>query len=86
MINGQYFPIAFYSRKLNEAEQRRSTTEKELIAVDYAIKKLDKTLPMDKLTIETDHKPLIAMIQYWRKEPPNNRVARVMERLEASGT
>ncbi|MCP4990150.1 MAG: hypothetical protein GY928_30160 [Colwellia sp.] len=78
--------MGFYSRKLTDAEIHRSTTDKELLAIDFAIKKLQDTLPLENLVIETDHKPLIPMIQYWKKEPPNNRIARVMERLESSGT
>uniref|UniRef100_A0AAG5DCG3 RNA-directed DNA polymerase n=1 Tax=Anopheles atroparvus TaxID=41427 RepID=A0AAG5DCG3_ANOAO len=77
--SGQEKPIAFGSRTLNETEQRYSTTEKEALAIIWAVEKYKPYLYGRKFTLVTDHKPLVfikscsknAKILRWRLELEN---------------
>ena len=51
-------PIAFGSRTLNKTEVNYSTTEKEALAIMWAVDKYRAYLYGNKFTLITDHKPL----------------------------
>ena len=51
-------PIAFYSRKLNDAQTRYTTTERELLAIVETLKEFRNILLGQKIRIYTDHKNL----------------------------
>ena len=51
-------PIAFYSRKLNPAQTRYTTTERELLAIVETLKEFRNILLGQQITIHTDHKNL----------------------------
>ena len=61
---GELEPIEFASRKLTTAEQKWSTTQKELIAVVFALKKWIRYLLPKHFTIFTDHKNLEELFKY----------------------
>jgi len=54
-------PVAFTSRKLNDAELNYPTHEKEFLSIINALKVWRHYLLERKITIFTDHKPLIFM-------------------------
>ena len=52
-------PIAFYSRKLNPAQTRYTTTEQELLSIVETLKEFQTILMGQQLVIHTDHQNLI---------------------------
>ena len=57
-IKGTWKPISFFSRKLNPAETRYSTFDRELLAVFLGIKHFQHFLEGRTFHVLTDHKPL----------------------------
>jgi RNA recognition motif-containing protein len=51
-------PIAFYSRKLNPAQTRYTTTERELLSIVETLKEFKNILLGHRIKIYTDHKNL----------------------------
>ena len=51
-------PIAFYSRRLTDAQTRYTTTERELLAIVETLKEFRSILLGQKIVIHTDHKNL----------------------------
>ena len=52
-------PIAFYSRKLNDAQTRYTTTERELLSIVETLKAYRNVLLGHKIVVHTDHKNLV---------------------------
>ena len=48
-------PIAFYSRKLNPAQQRYTTTERELLSIVETLKEFRNILLGQQVVVHTDH-------------------------------
>ena len=61
MQSGQ--PIAFASRALTETETRYAQIEKEMLAVVFALQKFDQYAYGRSVTVQSDHKPLSAIIK-----------------------
>ncbi|KAJ9545002.1 hypothetical protein OSB04_024709 [Centaurea solstitialis] len=57
-INNHFQPISYASRTLNDAQENYTTTEKELLAVVFAIEKFWSYLVLSKIIIYTDHSAL----------------------------
>lgn len=58
-INGNWQPLAFFSRKFNIAQMKYSPYDRELLAIYAAVKNFKHMLEGRIFTIYTDHKPLI---------------------------
>ncbi|XP_048515211.1 uncharacterized protein LOC105692809 [Athalia rosae] len=56
---GEDLPIAYTSRALQQAEVNYSTTDKELLAIIFAVKHFRPYLYGRQFTLVTDHRPLI---------------------------
>ena len=77
--DGEEWPVAFYSRKLQPREQRYSATELEGLAVVAAVNHFDAYLITHPFTIETDHKALVFLNS---AQHSNGRLARWAMRLQ----
>ena len=64
-----YRPVAFWGCTLKDAELNYSVMEKEALAVIKSIKNYEDMLQGAKITIVTDHKPLIPLLQSAYKAP-----------------
>jgi RNase H-like domain found in reverse transcriptase len=51
-------PVAYFSRKLNDAERNYRTHDREFLAIIYAVKELRYYLQGSAFVIRTDHHPL----------------------------
>lgn len=58
MIDGKELPILFMSKKLSPAQQRYSTSDKEMIGVFYCIRAAHQLLAGRRFEVFTDHKAL----------------------------
>ncbi|KII75119.1 Transposon Ty3-G Gag-Pol polyprotein [Thelohanellus kitauei] len=58
VIKGVDYPISFGSRILNRAERNYCTTDKEILAIIWSLKKFRPYLLGNKFVIRTDHNPL----------------------------
>lgn len=76
---GKDKPIAFASRTLTKSEERYSTIEKELLAIDWACRYFRPYLFGRKFTLYTDHKPLTYALNM---KTSNDRLIRMKLRLE----
>ena len=54
--------MAFASRTLNEAETRYAQTEKEVLALTWALEKFAEYVLGKCIILETDHKPLVPIL------------------------
>ena len=59
IISQEGKPIAFYSRKLNPAQTRYTTTERELLSIVETMKEFRNILFGQKLAVQTDHANLV---------------------------
>ena len=55
-------PVAYASRALTEAETRYAQIEKELLSATFACRKFHDFIYGRQATIETDHKPITAVV------------------------
>ena len=52
-------PISYFSRKLSETEQRYSTTDREMLAIEDSLRHFKHMLLGHAFWVCTDHRPLI---------------------------
>lgn len=57
--DGQWVPLAFFSKKLSPAERKYATFDRELLAMYLGVKQFRHYVEGRNFTIFTDHKPLI---------------------------
>lgn len=75
---GEDLPIYFASRALSDTEKRYSTTEKECLAVVWAVQSFRAYLMGRHFTIFTDHKPLRGLANL---KDPTSRLSRLRHKL-----
>jgi transposase InsO family protein len=71
--------VEYASRRLNDAERNYSTTEKELLAIVWAVEKWRQYLFAHSFTVITDHRPITYLKTM---KEPKGRVARWVARLQ----
>lgn len=76
---GRDLPVAYASRSLNKAESHYSTSEKELLAIVWALKYFRPYLYGRRFKIVTDHKPLVWIMNV---KDPGSRLLRWRIKLE----
>ncbi|XP_060073561.1 uncharacterized protein K02A2.6-like [Ylistrum balloti] len=75
-------PIAFASRAMTDTESRYAQIEKELLAVTFALERFNNyTCGSQALTVESDHKPLEAILKKPLSQAPP-RLQRMLLRLQ----
>lgn len=80
-FNGEWRPIAFYSKKLSSAQTKYSAYDRELLAAYSALKHFQYFLEGREFFICTDHKPLI----YAFKQKPDKASPRQLRHLDYIG-
>ncbi|KAM7295077.1 uncharacterized protein ISCGN_024582 [Ixodes scapularis] len=70
---GEIRPVAFASRALNPAEKNYTVSERECLAIIFALKKFNHYVEGTEFTIETDH---MALAWLSRIKEPAGRLAR----------
>ena len=60
--HGIWKPLSFWSRQLNNAQRNYSATDRELLAVSYAVDKFRSYLEGQPIVVRTDHKPLVGSV------------------------
>lgn len=76
-VSDMWQPIAFFSRKLNPAQTRYSTFDRELLAVYLAIKHFQYFVEGRDFTVYSDHEPLSFAL--FRKDDRNPRQERHLD-------
>ena len=69
-MNDLYRPVAYWGTTLKDAELNYTVTEKEALAVIRCPKEYEDMLQGAKVTIVTDHRPLIPLLQNTYKVDP----------------
>lgn len=77
----EWQPIAYASRSMTDAETRYAQIEKELLSITYACERFHQFVSGQEISVETDHKPLIALFQKPLNDCPL-RIQRMMIRLQ----
>ena len=77
--NGMQLPIAYASRSLTRGEQNKSTIEKELAAIHWALNYFKPYVYGTKFLVKSDHKPLTYL---FAMKNPSSKLTRMRLDLE----
>ena len=70
-------PVAFGARGMTQTERKYARIEKEMLAIVSGCEKFDQFFYGHKITVETDHKPLVSISQKPMHNAPR-RLQRMM--------
>ena len=73
--------VAFASRSLTDTEKNYAQIEKELLAVVFSLEKFDQYVYGRRVTVETDHKPLLPIMKKALLQAPK-RLQRMLLQLQ----
>lgn len=73
LMNYDKRPVAFLSKTLNKTQQAYHITDKELLAIVFALKKWSNYLLGQKFIVQTDHK---ALEELFKMKEPTSRLTR----------
>jgi len=79
VYEGKNLPIAFASKSFSQGERNKSTIEKELTAIHWAVTYFKSYLYGRKFKIYTDHKPLVYL---FTMKNPSSKLTRMRWDLE----
>ena len=80
--DGEFKPVFYHSRSMTSTEQRYAQVEKEALAVTWACEKFsDYITGIKDLTLETDHRPLLALLKQKNLDELPPRIQRFRMRL-----
>ena len=79
--NDNWKPVAYASRSMSETERRYAQIEKEALAVTWACEKFTDYILGRKFLIESDHKPLIPLLNTKQLDSMPPRILRFRLRL-----
>ena len=74
-------PVAYASRSLTDAESSYAQIEKELLAVQFSLERFNQYTYGKRVTIESDHKPLEAIVKKALASAPP-RLQRILLRMQ----
>ncbi|XP_031335291.1 uncharacterized protein K02A2.6-like [Photinus pyralis] len=74
-------PVAFASRTLSQSEKRYAQIEKEATAIAWGCEKFCDYITGKSITVETDHKPLVAILGEKDLDSLTPRLQRIKMRL-----
>lgn len=74
-------PCAYASKTMTETQQNSAQIEKELLAICFGVDKFHQYIYAKKVTVETDHKPLIPIFKKNLTECPA-RLQRMLLKLQ----
>lgn len=78
-FDGDDLPIYFASKSFNKGELNKSTIEKELLAIHFAINHFRPYIYGTHFTVRSDHKPLIYLFSL---KNPSSKLTRIRLELE----
>ena len=78
---GEFRPVYFCSRSLTKSEMNYANIEREALAVAWSCSRLEDFILGKHITIETDHKPLLQLLQCTPISELSPRIQRFRLRL-----
>ena len=74
-------PVAYSSRSLSSSEQNYAQVEKEFLAILFACKKYHHYIYGKEVKVQTDHKPLVALMEKPVSKIHASRLQRIRMKL-----